>query len=97
MVAVDHEVAGGHGRKFGKERISRFLALGAADKPVAEQVLFGDNGEGRGNETPVERHDDERDFALGGESLCLLPCIGHCRAGQTVIGDEARQTLARAA
>ena len=53
VLGVDDEVAGGEGGEFGEEGVGGFLALVAADQPVAEHVLLGEDRDVRGGEAVI--------------------------------------------
>ena len=60
MVGVDDEVARRQRRQLGQEGGGALALLAAADQPVAEHVLLGQDGDiGRG-EAVVERQDEQR-------------------------------------
>ena len=95
VIAVNNEIAGAEHRQFGQKSIRAFLALVAADKAVAEKILFGDNGDGGRGKTMVERDDNKRDGALGGDRLRILPSVGHRHAVEPMIGEQARDAFTR--
>ena len=45
VVGVDDEVAGAERRQLGEEGVGALAALAAADQPVAEHVLLGEQGD----------------------------------------------------
>ena len=73
MFGVDDEVAGRERRQLGEEGVGALAALLAADQPVAEHVLLGqDRDFGRG-EAVVERQDHQRRAGLRAPSAsCQL-------------------------
>jgi hypothetical protein len=60
MVGMDHQVARGQRRKFGKEGIGTLPALLATDQAVAKHVLFRQDRDFRGGESMLERKHDQR-------------------------------------
>ena len=76
MVHVDDEVAGRQGGEFRKEGVGILLALGAADEPVAQHILFSQDRDIGGGKAMVERQDGQRHAAIGGGAERFLPAIG---------------------
>ena len=96
VIGVDDEVAGAERRQLGQEGVGALPALAAADEPVAEHVLLGEQGDVGGGEAVVELDDGERDLALGGGAQRLLPAVHLGGLRQAVVGEQALQPLARA-
>ena len=74
---VDDKVAGRQRSEFGEEGVGGLLALVAADQPVAEHVLFGQDRDIGGGEAVVERQDDRARHDLGTPRCRALPA--RCR------------------
>ncbi len=71
VVDVDDEIAGGQRRGFRQHVLRTPLALDLPHKPVAENVLFADDGEVGGLEAVLQRDDGERQRAA---PLALRTC-----------------------
>ena len=54
VIGVDDEVAGRERRQLGEEGVGALAALAAADEPVAEHVLLGQQGDVAAGEAVVE-------------------------------------------
>ena len=78
-VLLDHEVAGRHGGEFGQKGVGAFLALGTADEAVAEQILFGDDGD-RGRDEAVVEGDD----GIAASRLVGYPLVGLLAASSMI-------------
>jgi hypothetical protein len=93
MLHVHDEIAGREGGELLEEGVGILAALGAADQPVAEHVLLGEDGNiGRG-EAVIERQDDQRDAAVC-DTQRLLPAVHGDGAGQAMVFEQALQSLA---
>ena len=69
MIGVDDEVAGREGRELLEEGGGRLALLAAADEPVAEHVLLGQDRDVGGGEAVVERKDQQRRLGLARRAL----------------------------
>ena len=95
MVGVDDEVARRQRRQLGQEGGGALALLAAADEPVAEHVLLGEDGDVRRGEAVVERQDHQRRLGLAAERL--LPAVGQLLRLEAMVFEQAAQALARAA
>ena len=75
VVHVDDEIARGEGGQFGEEGVRALAALLAADEPVAEDVLLGDDFQVGIGKAALERQ-DQRDRCAVGRGQGLLPAFG---------------------
>ena len=94
MIGVDDEVAGRQRRELGEEGVGALAALAAADEPVAEHVLLGEQGDVAAGEAVIELDHRERDRPAGAQRL--LPGLDLDDLGQAMIGEQALEPLARA-
>jgi hypothetical protein len=83
MVQMDDEIADAERCEFGEESVGALAALLAADKALAEDVLFGEQADRVGGETVVEREDDE---GYGADSTRLPIPVRVVRSGDTPRG-----------
>ena len=74
VVGMDDEIARRQRRQLGQEGGGALARLAAADQPVAEHVLFGEDGDFGGREAVVERQDEQGGRCLGAERL--VPAAG---------------------
>ena len=58
VIDMDDEIAGRERGELGEEGVGALAALAAADEPVAEHVLLGEQRDVGGGEAVVEREDD---------------------------------------
>ena len=94
MVVVDDEVARRERRQLGQEGGGALALLAAADEPVAEHVLLGEDGDVRRGEAVVERQDHQRRLRLAAERF--LPAVDELLGLEPVIVEQAGKPLARA-
>ena len=70
---VDDQIAGSERAEFGKEGVGILAALLAADEPVAEYVLLGDQFDFGVGKAGFERQDEGGGDAFRRQPQCLLP------------------------
>ena len=96
MVGMDDQIARRQRRQFGEEGVGALPALRPADEAVAEHVLLGQQRDIGAAIAMVERQNDQRGGAFGGQPLRLLPCVGQREAARLMVGQQAGKAFARA-
>ena len=97
MVGMDDEIANRQRLDFRKECVRALALLAAAHKPVAQQILLGDDGHvGRGK-TGIEGQDGQRRGAVRCGTQCLLPAFRRLGLFQPMVAHQAAHPLPRAA
>ena len=94
MLGVDDEVARRQARQLGQEGVGALAALLAADQPIAEHVLLGEDRDLRPGESMVERKDQQR--RIGSCAKRLLPGADLLQAFKAMVLKQSGQPLARA-
>ncbi len=99
MVDMHHQVTGREGVGLGQEVIRPAAFFRRPDQPVAQHVLFGDDGEPAALFKPrleavFQRPDREEHAAMALGHVAEIGDLG--RRGQTLVGQQPLEPLARA-
>ena len=76
---MHHQIARRQRGEFGQEGVGALAAFLAADQPVAQNILLGDQLDLGAAEAALERQHQRDRGSLGGEAERLLPAISHDR------------------
>ena len=96
MFHMDDQIAGREGGEFGEEGVRALLAFGAADEPVSEHILFGQEREGRSGEPVIEGQGDERGAFRRRSAKRLLPALHQRNIRHPMIAEQPGQPVSRA-
>jgi hypothetical protein len=94
VVDVDDEIAGRQRLRLGQEVLGLPLLAGRADQTVAEDVLFGDDGEATAFEAVLQPPDREEDTALAVGHVG--PVADRLGAGKPLVLHQPLKAFARA-
>ena len=94
MLQVDDEIAASERLQLGQEGVGILAAFLAADQPVAEQILLGNDLEVVAGEAVVERQHHGGELALGRFAERILPAFGK-HGGRAGLAQDGRDAAPR--